>query len=80
MEKRIDGNVLIMSLIIMEVSYGTIDSDGSTCHSYYIIIFSSYPYTLQADFIIYGQVTSSGKILCERNLFFSINISSRYYV
>ena len=69
-----------MYSIIIGVNYGDIDDDGTSFKGYYIIIFSSYIYTLQADFIIYVQLTYSGKILCERNLFFSINISSRYYV
>ena len=43
----IDGNMLIMSLIIMEESYGAIDADDSSCHGYYIIKSCSSPYTLQ---------------------------------
>ena len=43
-----------MSLIIMEVKYGAIDTDDSLCHGYYIIKFSSYLYTLQEDLCIDG--------------------------
>ena len=67
-----------MSFIVMEVNYGTIDSDYSTCHGYYIIIFSSSPYTLQADLSIDGQVIYSGEIVFEGTYFF-ININCHYY-
>ena len=50
-----------MSLIIMEVKYVAIDTDDSSCHGYYIIKFSSLPYTLQSDLSIDGQVISSGE-------------------
>ena len=63
----------------MEGNYGTIDADVSTYHGYYIIRFSSSPYTLQADLSIYGQFISSGEMVCEGN-YFSININSHYYV
>ena len=43
----LDGNVMNMSLIIKKVNYGAIDTDDSACHGYYIIRFSSYPFTLQ---------------------------------
>ena len=48
------SNVINMYLIIMEGNYGAIDADDSTCHIYYIMIFSPSPYTLQADLSIYG--------------------------
>ena len=37
-----------MSLVVMEGKYSAIDADDSSCHGYYIIIFSLYPYTLQS--------------------------------
>ena len=40
----------------MEGNYGAIDADDCIFHGYYIITFSSYLHTLQADLIIYGQV------------------------
>ena len=61
----IDGNVINMSLIITEIRYVTIDADDYACHGYYVIIFSSSPYTLQIDFNIYGQVVYYGEIICE---------------
>ena len=41
----LDGNVMNMSLIIMEGKYGAIDADDPPCHGYYIINFpfSKYP-------------------------------------
>ena len=48
-----------MSLIITEGKYGAIDADDSSCNGYYIIKLSSYPYTLQVDLSIDGQVISS---------------------
>ena len=68
-----------MHLIITEVKYGAIDANDSSCHSYYIIKFSLYPYTLQADLIIDGQVISCGQMLCEGNYFFPLNINYHYY-
>ena len=75
-----DGNDMNMYLIIIEVNYSTIYDDYSTWHGYYIIIFSSSPYTLQADFNIEGQVISSGEIVCEVTYYFPINTNSNYYV
>ena len=43
----LDGNMMNMYLIIMEVKYGAIDTDDSSCHGYYIIKFSSSPYNLK---------------------------------
>ena len=56
----IDGNVVNMSLITSKGKYDAIDADHTSCHGYYIIIFSSPPYTLQEGLNIYGQVISSG--------------------
>ena len=69
-----------MSLIVMEGNCGTIDAGDYTCHSYYIIKFSSSLYTLQEDLSIDGQVIPSDEIVCEGIYFFSININSRYYI
>ena len=76
----LDGNVVNMPLIIIGGKYGDIDADDSSCHSYYIIKSSSSPYTLQADFIIDGQVISSSEILCEQTYLLSMSINSHYYV
>ena len=66
----LDGNFMNMSLIIMEGCYGAIDADNSSCNGDYIIRFSSYPYTLQADLSIDGKFISSGEMVCEGNHFF----------
>ena len=58
-----------MSLIIMEGKYGDIDADEYSFYSYYIIKFSSSPYTLQADLISDGQFISSGEMVCEVKIF-----------
>ena len=49
----LDGNVMNMSLIIMEGKYCAIDADDYSCNGYCIIKISLSPYTLQADLIIY---------------------------
>ena len=69
-----------MYLIITEGKYGAIDTGDSSCRGYYIINFSSYPYTLQADLSIDGKFISSRDIVCEETYFFPINIYSHYYV
>ena len=46
----LDGNLMNMYLIIMEGKYCAIDTGDYSCRGYYIIKFSSYPYTLQVDF------------------------------
>ena len=69
-----------MSLIIMDVKYGTIDTDDSSCHGYYIIKFSLSLYTLISDLSIDGQVIYSGEMVCDRASFFPININCCYYV
>ena len=56
----LDDIVVNMYLIIMEGKYGAIDVDDNSWHCYYIIKFSSSPYTLQSLFSIDGQVISSG--------------------
>ena len=66
-------------LIIREVKYGAIDADGSSWHGYYIIKFSSSPYTFQADLSIDGQVNSSVEMVCEVYYSFSVNIDSNCY-
>ena len=76
----LDVNVMNISLGIIEGNYGAIDADDSSCHGYYIIKFSSSLYTLQAEFIIYGQVISSGGMVCEGNYFFMIDINYHYCV
>ena len=76
----LDVNVMNMSLIIMEVKYGETNTYDSLCHGYYIIKFSSYPYTPQVDLSIYGKFISSGEIVCEGTYFFPININSHYYI
>ena len=68
-----------MYSIIIGVNYGDIDDDDSTCHGYYIIRFSSFPYTLQEYFNIYGQVIYSDEMVCEGTYYFPININSCYY-
>ena len=65
----IDGNGMNMSLIIMEVHYGAIDSDNSKYHGYYIIRFFSCPYKIQSNLSIDGQVISSGEIVREGIVF-----------
>ena len=64
----------------MEGKYDVIDTDNFSCHSYYIIKFSSSPYTLQADLSIDENVILSGEILFEGTYYFPININSHYYV
>ena len=69
-----------MCLIIIEGNYDAVDDDDSTCHGYYIIRFSSYPYTLQSELNVYGQVISSGEMEYEGTYYFPINTNSCYYV
>ena len=64
----------------MEGKYGDIDTYDYSFHGYYIIKFSSYPYTLLVDLSIYGQIISSSEMVCEGNYFFPINMNSRYSV
>ena len=66
----LDGNVMNMSLIIIEGDYDDINDDDSTWHGYYIIIFSSYPYTLQSHLNIDVQFISSGEMVCEGTNYF----------
>ena len=68
-----------MSLIIVKGKYGAIDNDDSSCHGYYIIKFSSSPYTLQVELSIDERVISSGELVHEVNYFFPIKINSHYY-
>ena len=70
------GNVMTMSLINIEENHGAIDADDYKCHGYYIIIFSSSPYTIQSYVNRDGQVIYSGEMLCEGNYYFPININS----
>ena len=59
-----------MYFITTEVKYGAIDDDDFSCHGYYIIKFSSSPYTLQADLSIDFRVISSGEMVNEGNYLF----------
>ena len=49
----------------MKVNDGDIYNDDYSYHGYYIIKFSSSPYTLQEDLIFYGQAIYSGGMVCE---------------
>ena len=69
-----------ISLITTEQNYGTIDADDSSFHVYYIIIFSSYPYTLQSELNIKVQVISSSEVVFEGTYCFTVNKNSHYYV
>ena len=69
-----------MSLVFLVVNYGDIDADDSACHGYYITIFYSSPYTLQAYFNIDGKDISSVEMVCEGTYYFPINTNSHYYV
>ena len=66
--------------INIEGNYGAIDADDYSCHSYYIIKFSSSPYTLQLDFSSDWEVISSCEMVCKVDYFFPININSNHYV
>ena len=74
------GNVMNMNLVIMEVKYGAIDTDSSSCHGYYITKFSSLSYSLQVDLSIDRQVISSSELVCEGTYFSPMSINSHYYV
>ena len=69
-----------MSMIIIEGNYGDIYAGDYSCRGYYIIRFSSYPYTLQADLNIDSQLIYSGEMECEGTYYSPINITSHYYV
>ena len=57
------------SIIIIEGKYGAIVTENSSCHGYYIIKFSSTPYTLQAYLSIYGLFISPGEIVREKIIY-----------
>ena len=61
----IDANVMKISFIVTEETYGAIDVEFTSCHGYYISIFYSYTYTLQVDFNIDDQVIYSDEIVCK---------------
>ena len=46
-------NLTDMPLVICKIKFGAIYADDTPYHSYYIIIFTLYPYILQEDFNIY---------------------------
>ena len=73
-------NVTNIYFIILKLNYGTIDTDDTPFHGYYIIMFSLSRYTLQEDFNIDVQVISYGEIVCKGTNFFTITIHSCYYV
>ena len=68
-----------MSLIIVEVSYGSIDADDYTCNDYYNIRFSSSQFILQTDLNIDVEVISSDGMVFEGTYYFPINVSFHYY-
>ena len=68
-----------MYLIIIEREYGAIDTDDDLYYGYYIIKFSSFPFTLQADWSIELQVVLSSETVCKGTYLFPININSHCY-
>ena len=67
------GNMMNMSLIIMEGKYSAIGADASSCYGYYIINFSSTTYTLQLYLRIDGQVIYYDEMVYEGSYSFQIN-------
>ena len=59
------ANVMNVYFIVTELNYGAIDYDDYVCHGYYVIRFSSFPYTSQEDLDIYVQVIYSSEMVCE---------------
>ena len=66
----LDENVMNMSLIIMEGKYGAIDTDDSACHNFFIIKFSAYPYTLQADLVSMEKLFHISKLHVKKMISF----------
>ena len=60
----LDSNVANMLFIIYKVNFGDVDAGDHSCHGYYIIRFSSLPYTLQEDLIMDRQIVFSRKMVC----------------
>ena len=69
-----------MSLVFLEGNKCDIDADDFTCNGYYVIICFPSTYTLKGHLGIYGQVISSGEMVCEGTYFFPTNINYHYYV
>ena len=67
-------------LIIIEGKCCDVDTGDSSWHGYYIIKFSSSPYSLQEDSSIDGKIISFGEMVCEGTYLFLTNVSSNYYV
>ena len=67
-----DGTLLYMSLIVVEVKYGEIDTHDSSYHGYFIINSSSYTYTLQTDLSIYGHIISYREMVFEGTYLFPV--------
>ena len=61
----LDCNFINKSLIFIEGNYSAVYSDDSTCHGYYIMRFSLYPYNLQLYFNIDGKFIYSGEVTYE---------------
>ena len=57
-------------MVISKVTFGAINDEYKSCHSYCIIIFTSNPFTLQEEFTVDGKLISSGIVLYECTYFF----------
>ena len=68
-----------MYLVIMKGTYGAINADDSSCHDYYILKFSSSPYTFKGDLRIDGRFISYGEMVGEGTNLFLINMNAHYY-
>ena len=59
------GNVTNMLLIFSKETCVSVVDDDTSWYGYYLIVFSSSPFTLQWDLNIFGQVISSDEMVCE---------------
>ena len=78
--KILYGNVTNIQLVISKGKSGAIDAKDTLYDVYYIIKYSSTPYTLQDNLNIGGQVIFCGEIVYLGTYHLPININSHYYV
>ena len=58
----LDGKCDTMNILVETVIFGAVSTDGNSAEGYYvyIYIYTSSPYTMQVENIIYGQIISHG--------------------
>ena len=65
---------------ITENSYGSVNTDDPQTEGFYIVMFTSEPYSLQEEINVHGDIINCGTLVCDAKYCSPAQINSRWYV